>query len=1331
MLASKSHDPAKSKTDSAPDKARGEQQTTAPEVEINPIWSNLATHVTHRAATGASNDPPPIQRMCTECEQEINSKNPPGLQMALGNGFAQSVLTKPPIQKQPINSEEEQTELPIQAQLTVGAPDDEYEREADKVAETVTRMPVDGNFALEENLEQVPVQTKPLSDSNRMQRLCAECEQELGEGSSTLQRKIQASHPVPTVTPTVQRMITSPSSGSPIASPLKSKVETALGTDLGYVQVHTDPTAKDAAKQLSAKAFTHRNHIFLGAGQSAGDIRLMAHEATHVVQQGAASASNFQAKTGSIVQREEDEGFFSSVGNAIISGGSTLIDYGHHGINVVGEGISTVAEVGGDIVSTGVAMGRDAAVAIIERFAPGAMRFFRRLKSFIKDKAAAGFNALFGGLPGRIKEGGIAGALEFIFVDLIGGVWKGIGSIFGASCSAMASVAQVFLDIGEKLGGEVIRAISSGAAAVADFLNGLWEKFGAPASEVLRTFASGIWEDITSTVKWWWEALDPVRKLAGEAWDWLVSTFMEGKRAFSDFMTDLFQALVEKWEEVKEDIRPYMGYVKTAATILLLISPMGPFIMAGAVAYGLYQLISYLWQAFGQPMVREVRTYIAEEVLPQIINFLADLSAKIASAKAWLSGLVDSLAAVGMALLGAIGALPLLNLAQKLFTTMSEKFKNFSKTVKQKIGELAETVAQLFANLMQFLGPIFEFIRQSILIVLFGPFAILDDDVWNSVKWLADLAMATPCVREIAGLMELPLILRGAEHFRNMLKAAWEIIKHPQPVIDALHDALQPMVDAVPGIAADIIARVLCPDETAHRLGVQRHLAPAIQHLQENWWDEIKKMGWTLLWPWDEVAEKIPSMIEKGANAVTAFFNLEISVAIDHFLSMMQDVNTILGAIWGWFALAAVLIGGVLGALGVEFSAGATIGAGMAAGWALAETVGLGLLGVMAATEMGIIGKSMFDVRFNNAMIENDEQRQNANEEDYSKIAGSTFSLAVVTALVLLGAVAQKIASAIWEFAKANVPGVSAASEAVSEAVGKVLNEPRGVRAGEPVPAEVPGESPSSGRPSEAEPTLTDTEVMPEELARSNEALRRRVREPENIRPVSEPELAVKYDAEVHVGDHIYRRSRRNGTWCRFSEPMCGIRLDDINASVDTALTARTVRGITVGENITVPAKGGSRAQVLEITDTYVRIRIRSKSRSGDIIETVRREVFETWVDEGRIIRWSLERERLMTNRPPYEEGLVDTVWENARQPRQPDGKVYDPHTHEELIWDRSHIRNDQWHMGHRPGHEYRALVDSYVDGRITWDEFLREYNNPDNYWPEHPIENVSHKHEI
>jgi len=64
--------------------------------------------------------------------------------------------------------------------------------------------------------------------------------------------------------------------------------------DFSQVRVHADGRAADAARSLNARAFAFGHHVVFGAGQLAPETpagaRLLAHELTHVVQQGAAPA---------------------------------------------------------------------------------------------------------------------------------------------------------------------------------------------------------------------------------------------------------------------------------------------------------------------------------------------------------------------------------------------------------------------------------------------------------------------------------------------------------------------------------------------------------------------------------------------------------------------------------------------------------------------------------------------------------------------------------------------------------------------------------------------------------------------------------------------------------------------------------------------------------------------------------------------------------------------------------------------------------------------------------------------------------------------------------
>ena len=87
-----------------------------------------------------------------------------------------------------------------------------------------------------------------------------------------------------------ERAISTKGSGSPMREPVRRTLETRMGVDLSEVRVHEGINAHESAAALNARAFTHQNDIWLGHGESQDNTRLMAHEATHVIQQSTAVA---------------------------------------------------------------------------------------------------------------------------------------------------------------------------------------------------------------------------------------------------------------------------------------------------------------------------------------------------------------------------------------------------------------------------------------------------------------------------------------------------------------------------------------------------------------------------------------------------------------------------------------------------------------------------------------------------------------------------------------------------------------------------------------------------------------------------------------------------------------------------------------------------------------------------------------------------------------------------------------------------------------------------------------------------------------------------------
>lgn len=83
----------------------------------------------------------------------------------------------------------------------------------------------------------------------------------------------------------VARHVSQPGSGRALPASVRGFMEPRFDKDFSDVRVHDAPDDREAAARIGARAFTHREHIWLGPGESVENRRLMAHELTHVVQQ--------------------------------------------------------------------------------------------------------------------------------------------------------------------------------------------------------------------------------------------------------------------------------------------------------------------------------------------------------------------------------------------------------------------------------------------------------------------------------------------------------------------------------------------------------------------------------------------------------------------------------------------------------------------------------------------------------------------------------------------------------------------------------------------------------------------------------------------------------------------------------------------------------------------------------------------------------------------------------------------------------------------------------------------------------------------------------------
>jgi hypothetical protein len=170
--------------------------------------------------------------------------------------------------------EEKSRESRLQAKLALGQPGDLFEREADRIAEAVAS----GSSGAPAGGSAVPP---------RLRRKGG-----MGEAEEA--------------PPVVDEALRSP--GQPLGAEARAFMEPRIGHDFSRVRVHTDDLAARSAHAVGALAYTVGNDVVFGTGRYAPETSagrsLLAHELTHVVQQG-------EAQVAPTVQRL---GFFESIG---------------------------------------------------------------------------------------------------------------------------------------------------------------------------------------------------------------------------------------------------------------------------------------------------------------------------------------------------------------------------------------------------------------------------------------------------------------------------------------------------------------------------------------------------------------------------------------------------------------------------------------------------------------------------------------------------------------------------------------------------------------------------------------------------------------------------------------------------------------------------------------------------------------------------------------------------------------------------------------------------------------------------------------------------------
>jgi hypothetical protein len=215
----------------------------------------------------------------------------------------------------------------VQTKLAISQPGDEYEQEADRVAEQVMRLP-----------DPRPKDERSVLDAKSgptIQRICAQCEED-----EKLQRRTQnpelGTQNDSFAPPVVHDVLRSP--GQPLDAATRAFMEPRFGHDFSRVRVHTDAGAAASARAVNAAAYTVGADVVFRPGRyaphTAEGRRLLAHELVHVVQAGATpvaapdpAAARVRARTtpSSLHRKQDPQQPAASEGTYTLTIGDTVL----------------------------------------------------------------------------------------------------------------------------------------------------------------------------------------------------------------------------------------------------------------------------------------------------------------------------------------------------------------------------------------------------------------------------------------------------------------------------------------------------------------------------------------------------------------------------------------------------------------------------------------------------------------------------------------------------------------------------------------------------------------------------------------------------------------------------------------------------------------------------------------------------------------------------------------------------------------------------------------------------------------------------------------------
>jgi hypothetical protein len=571
------------------------------------------------------------------------------------------------------------TALPafLQAKLQVNKPGDSYEQEANATADRVMRMPAN-----------VPAVISRLAASGSgvpIGRKCAHCMQEEPIQKKSSDRTINEramDNGDKRLNAVEADLQSTKGSGQALPGTLNTQMSKAIGADFSNVRVHTDGKAVSMNRALNAFAFTHGRDIYFNAGMYNPDTtsgqHLLAHELTHVVQQGYAPAlkgSTFAVEKSTGIQR-------LSMGDL-------------EALNPLDVSIDD----------------------LIKKYMPELLGIKNAggIVPWIETKVTSAVEAMLNAAVAPVKGAvDFVGSLSPALAKMINWIKTAGGKISKNDCSSFTELGDMVGQLVDELAAPAIEKIKDLSQKVSHWFSGVWEKFGLPVWDFIKRYVGGQYELIKSLGIKIWDKTEPIRAWASSVWikfkNWLgIGDGPEGQNGIIQWVE---AKLIALWDKIKAKVEPFKKQLLIAGGVLVMLSPAGPLIAAGAIVTGIITAANWIRKNIHSPAdIARLRVKFEKEILPGIVQGLTSATASLKGVFGALAGKLASVVGV-LGKLTALVADGILAFIQSALTWITAKFTEIADWATTHLSNLATWLQQVFDNVRVFATLIINFLAK-------------------------------------------------------------------------------------------------------------------------------------------------------------------------------------------------------------------------------------------------------------------------------------------------------------------------------------------------------------------------------------------------------------------------------------------------------------------------------------------------------------------------------------------------------------------------------------------------------------------------------------------